>query len=240
MQAARELVHTDRSYDVELGEIRVRVIQMGEQVRRMITRSLDALLAGDAEEARRIIAADRIVNRLEVDTDDLCLRTLARRQPVASDLRFIATALKINTDLERVGDLCVNICERVLELTRPIDEQSSDHLTAMAARVRIMIDDALRAFCTGDVKAAQRVIDADRVVDQAYLDVFGALFEAMRREPASVPDRIRLQNVAKVLERMGDHATNIAEMVIFMVRGQDVRHRGRLAAMTPISVARTP
>ncbi len=195
----------------------------------MIMRSLDALVAGDAEEARRIIAADQIVNRLEIDTDDLCLRTLARRQPVASDLRFIATALKINTDLERVGDLCVAICQRVIELAGPVDLQSIDHLTAMAARVRIMIDDALRAFCAGDVKVAQAVINADRAVDQAYVDVFGALFEAMRREPASVPDRIRLQGVAKVLERMGDHATNIAEMVIFMVRGQDVRHRGRLA-----------
>ena len=195
----------------------------------MITRSLDALIAGDAEEARRIIAADRIVNRLEIDTDDLCLRTLARRQPVASDLRFIATALKINTDLERVGDLCASICQRVVELTCPVDQQSSDYLIAMAARVRIMIGEALRAFCAGDAKLAKEVIDADRAVDQGYLDVFGALFEGMRREPASVPDRVRLQDIAKVLERIGDHATNIAEMVIFMVRGQDVRHRGRLA-----------
>jgi len=233
MQTAREVGHTDRSYDVELGEIRSRVIQMGEQVRRMIARSLDALIAGDAEEARRIIAADRIVNRLEIDTDALCLRTLARRQPVASDLRFIATALKISTDLERVGDLCAAMCERVIELTGPVDQQSSDHLTAMAAGVRIMIDDALRAFCSGDVKVAQRVIGADRVIDQAYLDVFGALFEAMRREPASLLNGIRLHGVAKVLERMGDHATNIAEMVIFMVRGQDVRHRGRLAGSGP-------
>jgi phosphate transport system protein len=231
MQAAREVIHTDHSYDVELGEIRMRVVQMGDQVRRMITRSVDALVGGDAEEARRIIAADRIVNRLEVDTDDLCLRTLARRQPVASDLRFIATALKINTDLERVGDLCVGICERIVELTAPVDQQSRDYLIGMGAAVRIMIDDALRAFSSGDVKGAQRVIDADRGIDQAYLDVFDALFEGMRREPESVPDRIRLQGVAKVLERIGDHATNIAEMVVFMVRGQDVRHPGRLAAI---------
>jgi len=226
---AGALIHTDRSSDLDLREIRSRVLQMGDQVRRMISRSLDALVAGDAEEARRIIAADRIVNRLEIDTDDLCLRTLARRQPVASDLRFIATALKINTDLERVGDLCAGICERVVELTHPADQQSSDYLIAMAARVRIMIDEALRAFCTGDVKRANGVIDADRAVDQAYLDVFGALFESMRRDPASMPDRVRLQGIAKVLERIGDHATNIAEMVTFMVRGHDLRNRGRLA-----------
>ena len=124
MQAVRESTHTDRSYDAERGQIRLQVIQMGEQVRRMLARSLDALFAGDAEEARRIIAADRIVNRLEVDTDDLCLRVLARRQPVASDLRFIATALKINTDLERVGDLCANICEQIIALTGSVDQKS--------------------------------------------------------------------------------------------------------------------
>ena len=135
---------------------------MGEQVRRMLARSLDALFAGDAEEARRIIAADRIVNRLEVDTDDLCLRVLARRQPVASDLRFIATALKINTDLERVGDLCANICEQAIALTGPVDQRIGDRLTAMGAQVRIMMDAALQAFVAGDVKAAQGVIDGDR------------------------------------------------------------------------------
>ena len=236
MQTAREATHTDRSYDVELGIIRSQVSQMGDQVRRMLARSLDALFAGDAEEARRIIAADRIVNRLEVDTDDLCLRVLARRQPVASDLRFIATALKINTDLERVGDLCANICEQAIALTRPVDQKIGDRLTAMGAQVRIMIDAVLQAFVAGDVKAAQGVIDADRVVDQAYLDVFAALFEAMRRDPSSVPDGIRVQSVAKHLERMGDHATNVAEMVIFMVRGLDVRHRGRLTAID-VSVA---
>jgi phosphate transport system protein len=233
MTAEGESSHTDRSYDVELAQVRARIIEMGDQVRRMIARSLEALLAGDAEEARRIIAADRIVNRLEVDTDALCLRVLARRQPVASDLRFLATAMKINTDLERLGDLCGAICERVIELTRPVDQKTGDHLTAMAARVRIMIDDALRAFTAGDAKIAQSVVDADRAIDEGYRDVFDALFEAIRREPASLPDRIRLQGVAKVIERMGDHATNIAEMVIFMVRGQDVRHRGRLSAVVP-------
>ncbi len=230
METARESTHTDRSYDAELGAIRSQVIQMGDQVRGMLARSLDALFAGDAEEARRIIAADRIVNRLEVDTDDLCLRVLARRQPVASDLRFIATALKINTDLERVGDLCANICEQALALTRTVDRRIGDRLMAMGAHVRIMLDAALQAFVAGDVKAAQGVIDGDEVIDQAYVDVFAALFEAMRREPSWVPDGIRIQSVAKYLERMGDHATNVAEMVIFMVRGLDVRHRGRLTA----------
>jgi phosphate transport system protein len=231
MDAARRSTHTDRSYDAELGAIRSQVIRMGEQVGRMLARSLDALFAGDAEEAHRIVAADRIVNRLEVDTDDLCLRVLARRQPVASDLRFIATALKINTDLERVGDLCANICEQVIALTAPVDRSIGDRLTAMGAEVRIMLDAALQAFVAGDVKAAQRVIEGDAVIDQAYVDVFAALFDTMRREPSSVPDGIRIQSVAKHLERMGDHATNIAEMVIFMVRGQDVRHRRSLAAI---------
>jgi phosphate transport system protein len=239
MEAARESTHTDRSYDADLGAIRSQVIQMGEQVRRMLARSLDALFAGDAEEARRIIAADRIVNRLEVDTDELCLRVLARRQPVASDLRFIATALKINTDLERVGDLCANICEQTIALTAPVDQKIGDRLTAMGAQVRIMMDAVLQAFVAGDIKAAQGVIDGDRAVDQAYMDVFAALFEAMRRDPASVPDGIRIQSVAKHLERMGDHATNVAEMVIFMVRGLDVRHRGRLTAFTAATAGRS-
>jgi phosphate transport system protein len=239
MEAAFESIHTDRTYDLELDQIRSQVIQKGEQVRRMMARSLDALFAGDAEEARRIIAADRIVNRLEVDTDDLCLRVLARRQPVASDLRFIAAALKIITDLERVGDLCANICEQVIALTASVYPKIGDRLTTMGAHVRIMMNAALRAFVAGDVKLAQEVIDGDREVDQEYQDVFATLLEAMRREPAAVPDGIRIQSIAKFLERMGDHATNVAERVIFMVRGQDVRHPGRLTA-ADASAARRP
>jgi phosphate transport system protein len=206
----------------------MRLTEMGEQVCRMLASSLQSLLTADGAAAREVIAADRVVNRMEVDTDELCLRILARRQPVASDLRLIATALKMDTDLERIGDLCVNVCERIIELRQPVPPAVGARLTSMGQRVRTMIEAALRAFAAGDVGLAEEVLAGDQAVDAAYADTFAAVLEDMRQDPALVYAGTRLQSVAKYLERMGDHATNLGEMVIFMVRGQDVRHRGRL------------
>ncbi|HET6197297.1 MAG TPA: phosphate signaling complex protein PhoU, partial [Acetobacteraceae bacterium] len=160
--------HTDRSYERELQQIRDHVTAMGTEVCNMLDGALRALGAGDRESARRIIAEDRIVNRLEVETDELCLTILARRQPVASDLRFIATALKLDTDLERIGDLCVNLCERSLQLQGTIDGGSTARLTEMGARVRAMIETALRAFVGRDVPLAESVFAVDAIVDRAY------------------------------------------------------------------------
>jgi phosphate transport system protein len=220
--------HTDRSYERELQRIRDHVTTMGTEVCTMLDGALRALGAGDRDAARAIVGADKIVNRLEMETDEMCLTILARRQPVASDLRFIATALKLDTDLERIGDLCVNVCERTLQLQGPLGAGSVARLTDMGARVRAMIETAIRAFVTRDAALAESVFATDAIVDREYANESAAVATEMTRDAASIQDGLRLRSMAKYLERMGDHATNLAEMVIFMVEGRDVRHPGRL------------
>jgi phosphate transport system protein len=161
-----------------------------------------------------------------MDCDDLCLRILARRQPVASDLRFIAMTLKLVTDLERMGDLTVNICERVLELNQePPLESLYVTLPAMAESVQGMVRDALDAFVTGNIERAEELFsERDRVVDSYYANIFRELLTYMMENPRNIFRATRLQSIAKYLERIGDHATNVAEIVVFMKKGKDVRH----------------
>lgn len=223
-------LHTYAEFDTELHQLRTLLARMGEQVRAMLSQSLAGLAQPDRRLADEAIAQDHVVNGLEVESDELCVRILALRQPVGSDLRFIATAFKLVTDLERVGDLCVNICERIIELERPVDLGVGQQLRQMGTRVAAMIDEALTAFLTKDVDKARRVLDDDGPVDQAFAELFEQLIDRMRANGAVVHDGARLQCIAKHLERIGDHATNLAEMVIFMVEGKDVRHPGHLAA----------
>jgi len=227
--------HTDRSYERELQDIRDHVTSMGTEVCSMLTGTLRGLAAGERDSVRGIIAADKIVNRLEVETDEMCLTILARRQPVASDLRFIATALKLDTDLERIGDLCVNLCERILQLQSGLDAATTARLSDMGGRVRTMIETALRAFVTGDAGLAESVLETDEGIDKIYADLSETVATQIRTDLSSVHDGLRVRSMARYLERMGDHATNLAEMVIFMVEGRDVRHPGRLEDRRPIN-----
>lgn len=219
--------HIDRHYERELEEIRDHVMRMGTEVCGMLTRTLHALVSGDHETATATIARDKAVNALEVETDELCLSILARRQPVASDLRVIATALKLDTDLERIGDLCVSACERILLLRDELDSVTVARFTDIGARVHAMIESALQAFATSDALLAEAVIDADQTVDRNYVNTSTFLFEQMQKRPASIEENTHLLSIGRFLERMGDHATNLAEMVIFMVDGQDVRHQAQ-------------
>jgi phosphate transport system protein len=152
------------------------------------------------------------------------LRILARRQPVASDLRFIAIALKVVTDLERMGDLGVNICERVMELSAEPGLKPLLDLPRMAQETRAMLREALDALVARDAVRAQAVIDRDHLVDALYAQLFTELLSHMSENPRHVYRATRLASIGKYLERIADHATNVAEMVVFMVRGQDVRH----------------
>ena len=223
--------HTDRSYERALQEIREHVQRMGTQVCGMLTRTMHALIAGDRDSATATIAADKTVNSMEVETDEMCMAILARRQPVASDLRFIAAALKLDTDLERIGDLCANACERIIQLQEEdLDVEIVARFSDIGARVHTMIENAVRAFVTGDAVLAEAVMSADQVIDKAYAHISGFLIVRMRQRPDSLADATQLLSIAKYLERMGDHASNLAEMVIFMVEGRDVRHPGRLEA----------
>ncbi len=223
---------TDREYDGELHKLHDQLLLMGARVEEMIANSMRALTERDSALARRMIEYDHQINRLEVEIDDLCLRILARRQPVASDLRLITTALKLVTDLERIGDACVNICERVVELNMEPTLKPYVDLPRMAETVQAMVRDALDAFVQADPERAREVVERDRVVDAYYGQVFRELLTYMMEDPRNIYRAVRAQAIAKYLERIGDHATNLAEMVIFMVVGKDVRHVGSMAAMS--------
>jgi phosphate transport system protein len=220
---------TDRDYNSELDRLHDQLLLMGAKVEDMISCSMQALVKRDSDLARRTIMSDRDVNRMEMEIDDLCLRILARRQPVASDLRLITTGLKVVTDLERIGDSAVNICERVIELnTEPVLKPYVD-IPRMAEIVQGMVRDALDAFVHKDPQRAAEVLERDRLVDAYYGQVFRELLTYMMEDPRNIYRAVRAQSVAKYLERIGDHATNLAEMVIFMVGGKDVRHAGSMA-----------
>lgn len=224
-------IHTDREYEAQLEDLRCRLLDMAKRVEGMIADGIRSLVNRDAELARKTIAQDHEVNRCEVETDDLCLQILARRQPMASDLRFITLALKMVTDLERIGDLAVNICERAIDLSTVPNLKAWEDIPGMAAIVRSMVSDAMDAFVTEDAAKAQQVIDWDDEVDKLYREVFLDVVHSMAEDPSAVGPGVMVQSVAKWLERMADHTTNIAEQVIFMLRGKDIRHLGKLPVL---------
>ena len=218
------IAHTDREYERELGLLREKLLMMGAKVEEMIALAMRAFGERDSLRARQVISLDDEVDDLELVTDDLCLRILAKRQPVASDLRTITIAMKMVTDLERIGDLAVNIAERVTELNDEPSLPMSQEVLAIGEYVRSMLRDALDAFVTKNVEQATRVISRDREVDALYAQALRVLLDKMRADPALISRAIRVQSVAKHLERVGDHATNLAERTIFLLQGVDVRH----------------
>ena len=218
--------HTDQGYENDLESLREQLLLMGAKVEEMIASSMRALIDRDTLLAREMIDFDRQINRIEMETDEACLRILARRQPVASDLRFITIALKLVTDLERIGDLGVNMCERIIELNDEPPLKPYLDLPQMAEAAQGMVHDALDAFVKGDADRAQQIIDRDKILDSYYADIFRVLLTYMMEDPRNIYRATRVQSIAKYLERIGDHATNLAEMVVFMVRGKDIRHTG--------------
>jgi len=216
--------HTDREYEAELEALRERVLLMGARVEELVTLAMRSYVERSVDLARSTIELDRNVDQLELDIDELALQILARRQPVASDLRFITTTLKLVTDLERIGDLGVNICERVAELGADRAPNPHDPIPRLADVAVGMVRDALDAFVAGDAFKAEQVVDRDKIVDSYYAQLFPELLPRMMSDPGVVLESTRLLSIGKCLERLADHATNIAEMVVFMVKGQDVRH----------------
>jgi phosphate transport system protein len=221
-------LHTDRLYEGELRKIREMILMMGAKVEEMLSQAMRALVERDSELAERTLYIDRQINRLEIEVDDLCLRVLARRQPVASDLRFLTMALKVVTDLERMGDLGVNICERVMELNEEPPLKPYVEVVNMAEAAQEMLREALDAFVAGDAERAQAIVERDSNVDAYYATIFRELLTYMMENPRNIFRATRVQSIAKYLERIADHATNLAEMVVFMVRGKDIRHIGKL------------
>lgn len=216
--------HTDREYEAELREVREQLLQMAGLIEQMIADAARAFGQGDVELAQRTIAVDEEVDRLEVDTDELCLLMLARRQPLASDLRMITLAMKMVTDLERIGDLAVNICERTIALRGEPRPSVADKMARIAELSQAMIREAIEAFVNRDAERARRIFARDDSVDSLYREIADDVQHTMHDEPDFVQRGVHLSAVAKFFERIADHGTNLAELVIFMVEGKDVRH----------------
>jgi phosphate transport system protein len=217
--------HTDREYEAELRELKDKLLKMAGVVEDMIAQATAALVQGDIELARQTIQSDGKVNALEVETDELCLIILAKRQPLASDLRMITLAMKMVTDLERIGDLAVNISERVIALGTAPPPSVAERLSRMSEVGQRMIRDAIDAFVASDVTKARTVFRREQFVDDAFRELTMEMQQDMIRERDFVDRGIHLQACAKFLERIADHGTNLAEMVIFQVEGKDVRHK---------------
>ena len=168
------------------------------------------------------------MDRPEIEIDNLCYEILALEQPVARDLRFIATALKIVKDIERIGDIAVNIAERAIELIQEPELKRLVDLPIMAEAAERILKDSLDAFVNSDADLAEKVIFNDKIVDDLYEQIFRELLTYMLEDTRYISRAIKLIFIAKHLERVGDHSANIAEMVVFLVRGQDIRHATRL------------
>lgn len=216
--------HTNKSYDKDLIDLKQNLLLLGNLVERSIISAIKALEEMDGKLAASVIADDDQIDRKEVEIDEFCHKVIALRQPAAKDLRFITTALKINYDLERIGDMAVNICERVVELVKEPQLKPYVTIPQMAETVQAMLRDSLVSFIHEDVDLALTVKKNDEKVDELLQKVCDDLQEIMSRDGGSVSRAMRLVFVSKYLERIGDHATNIAELVIFMVQGKTIRH----------------
>ena len=213
-----------RHFAVELEELNQALLGMGALVESSIHCSVQALVNRDERMARRVIEDETRINQMELDIDARVTRLLALNQPVAGDLRLLIIALKINTDLERMGDLAVNIAERAISLAKvPLVKPLID-TPRMASLVEDMLHSSLDAFVKRDADLAEKVLPADDEVDSIRDNIYSELLEVMQSNPSVVPSAIHLMFVARNLERIADHTTNIAEDVIFLVRGVDIRH----------------
>jgi phosphate transport system protein len=211
-------------FDEELLHLKEKLLKMGSLVEDAIKYSIESLVERDNALAERIIEHDRMVNTLDVEIDEESIRLIALRQPKAGDLRFITMAMKITTDLERMGDLAVNIAERALELNQePVLKPYID-IPKMREIAQGMTRDALNAFVRKDKKLATDVIMRDDEVDDLKHDVLQELAFFMAQDPSTVSRAMKISFVATYLERIADHATNIAEMVIYLVEGKIIRH----------------
>src|SRR5438132_2657138 len=213
-----------RHFHEELDALKQTLLAMGGLVEDQIRRVMRALIERDDEQAKDVIARDREVNAYENEIDEKCVELLALHQPAAGDLRFLTTTLKIVTDLERIGDQAVNIAQRALELNREPQLKPYVDLPRMAERAQRMVKESLDAFVSRDTELARRVCGEDADVDALKEQVFRELLTFMMEDPRTIPRAIRLILISRFLERVADHATNIAEMVIYMVESKMVRH----------------
>jgi phosphate transport system protein len=220
-----ERKHTSKEFEHELRALRERLLAMGGRCEEQISRAMRALAERDDKLAEEVLNRDDDIDRDEIEIDDLAQTILATRQPVASDLRFLTMSLKFVTDLERIGDLAANIAKRALELNRLPQLKPYVDLPRMADLVQRNLREVLDSFVTRDDEKAASAIDADEQIDQLNATLFAELIAYVATDPATVTRVIPLTSVARYLERIGDHVKNLAEEVVYMVRGRDIRHK---------------
>ena len=217
--------HTSKQFDAELESVRSRVLQMGGLVEEQIIRAMEALGSGDMPLIDKVIAGDHRVNAMEVELDELCSHIIARRQPAAVDLRLLITVIKTITDLERIGDES----EKIARMAKLIHTAERLHMPRLdlghvAERALAMLRQSLDAFARLDVAEAMRVVRQDSEVDDAFRAIMRQLITFMMEDPRTITRSLEILFIAKAIERIGDHAKNISEYVIYMVKGKDVRH----------------
>jgi phosphate transport system protein len=231
--------HTLKRFDDELAELKAKVLSLGGLVESAISAATQALMTRDSALAETTIQRDMAVNALEVQCDDLTRRMLVLRQPAAGDMRFIISSIKVVTDLERMGDLAAGIAEGSLRLedtgVKPVGT-----LATMSEKVQAQVQRALDALSRGDMDLAIQVIEKDKSIDELYHSIYREILTYMLENPPGISGYIILSNISKNLERIGDHATNICEMVIYMIRGHDIRHVDHEAAAALLKAKEHP
>src|SRR6266576_940696 len=213
-----------RHFQEELEHLKTRLLEMGGLAEEQVRIAVKALVDRDRETIERVLQADEPINKLHIEIDGRCFTLLALHQPMAVDLRAIVAAVKINTDLERVGDLAINIAEAAQRYVGHAPVKKLIDIPRMAAIAQRMLRDALDAFVRRDTELAQHVLNEDDALDALKTQIFRELLAYMLQDPATIEPALDLILVSRHLERIGDHATNIAEDVIFMVSAKDVRH----------------
>ncbi|HMA89258.1 MAG TPA: phosphate signaling complex protein PhoU [Burkholderiales bacterium] len=217
--------HTSKQFDAELESVRSRVLHMGGLVEEQIVRAMDALRSGDMAAIDKVIEDDHRVNALEVELDESCSHIIARRQPAAGDLRLLITVIKTITDLERIGDEA----EKIARMAKLIHGAGRQHMPRMdlahvADRALAMLRQSLDAFARLDIGEAMRVVKQDEAVDDEFRSIMRQLITFMMEDPRTITRSLEILFIAKAIERIGDHSKNMAEYVVYMVKGRDVRH----------------
>lgn len=214
-------------FEEQLALISEKLLRLGGAVEESIGKSVRALIERDSEAASEVVAGDAEIDRMELEIDELCMEVLARNQPMARDLRFITTAMKITPDLERIADHTVNVSERVLELNQEPPLRPLVDLPQMAQIAQRMVRDALDAFVRHDADSARAVIRMDDEVDQRMEQVFRVLLSHMMENPKEISRALRLTFIAKYFERIADQATNVCELIVYMCEARVIKHSGR-------------
>jgi phosphate transport system protein len=225
MEISNHTHHISQQYNIELEDIRTHLSEMGGMAQRQVNDAITSLVEADIEKAEHVVRADSTVNSMEMSIDEECVRILARRQPAASDLRLVIAVTKAITDLERIGDEASKIARQAIALSNEgMAPRGYVEVRHIGDQVSKMLQDALDAFARLDMDLAHDVVKMDRTVDMEYGSAMRELVTYMMEDPRSITRVLNIMWSLRSLERIGDHARNLAQYVIYLVKGEDVRH----------------